>query len=231
MTNVFACFSRSAKSRRAGRILICSILTFGILMSSTDCKKKIFKERSDIDLSSFDECPVELMVKVIRNRKVRVTLTNKGETSYSYGHEYRLEYRQSGKWYKVPFLPNARFTQMGSTLGHGETFTLGDEEYVISNKAEMTYFLDEMHSDLPSGHYRIIKEISPKSSPNTHFWIAGEFDLETATSEAVPLQKSKIDPAQVIPTDEQTLRITSAYYIREENTLLRGPEISASWLI
>ena len=74
---------RRASSRRAGRILICSILTFALLLSVTACKKKLFKERSDIDLSSFDACPVELTVDVVWNRKVNVTLTNKGDVSYT----------------------------------------------------------------------------------------------------------------------------------------------------
>lgn len=233
MANVFSRFSkerepmcraslpgRRASSRRAGRLLICSILTFALLLSVTACKKKRFKERSDIDLSSFDACPVELTVDVVWNRKVNVTLTNKGDASYTYGSEYRLEYRQSGEWYKVPFLPHVGFTLIGYTLGHGEPVTSGDEEYAISNTAEMTYYLDEMHGDLPAGHYRILSELFPESSSSTQYWIAGEFDLERATSEAEPLRKSRVDPAQVVPTDEHTLRITSVDYNREENTLV-----------
>ena len=230
MTNVLKCFSRSisknhgisASARRAGKILLCSALAFALLLSATACQKKKspFEELSNIELSSFDKCPVELSVEVVWNRKVSVTLTNKGDTSYLYGSSYNLEYKHSGKWYRVPFLSHTGFTLEAYTLGHGETVTFGDEEYTISNTTEMTYYLDEMHGELPAGHYRIVKEIFPDSSSDTEYWIAGEFDLDKATSEEEPLQKSKVDPSQVIPADQSTLNLTSLDYDRKENNLV-----------
>ena len=184
-----------------------------IILSMTGCQKSVnpFTEKSDIKLSSFEECPVELKAEVIWNRKVKVTIANKGHEAYTWGQSYKLEYQYYGEWYSVPNLPDHAWPMIGYTLGYGEDVFIEGGLVYAPVTAEETERLDDMFGDIPEGHYRIIKDFSaPVDGPEENtYYVAAEFDLCKATTEPEPLQKSTIDPTQIVTSDSIKLDVDS----------------------
>ena len=104
------------------RKIVSSILFLSLIFSISACAKKKpqFQELSTTVLSPYDEHQVDVSVEVIGNRKIEVTLTNNSQTtSYTYGNPYQLEFKEDGKWYKVPF-QEIMWTMEAYLLGHGE---------------------------------------------------------------------------------------------------------------
>ncbi|MBP5654849.1 MAG: hypothetical protein J6X33_04990 [Clostridiales bacterium] len=183
----------------------------GMVLGMTGCAKaqNPFTEKSDVKLSSFEECPVELKAEVIWNRKVKVTVANKGHEAYTWGQPYKLEYQYYGEWYSVPSLPDHAWPLIGYTLGYGEDVFIEGGLVYAPVTAEETERLDDMFGDIPEGHYRIIKDFStPVGGPEENkYFVAAEFDLGKATTEPEPLQKSAVDPSKIVTSDSIKLDV------------------------
>lgn len=210
------------KTSAITRKIVSSILFLSLIFSISACAKKKpqFQELSTTVLSPYDEHQVDVSVKVIGNRKIEVTLTNNSQTtSYTYGKPYQLEFKEDGKWYKVPF-QEIMWTMEAHLLGHGEKSEIDGKEFYMSNTGELTWYLDDMHGDLPAGHYRYVTKITSESAMNREFQIAGEFDLEKATNEPDPLKKSSIDPSQITSQQERSIPVEELSYNKQDGYCL-----------
>ncbi len=168
--------------------------------SSKTAAKNPYIVRSDVQLATYEECPVDVKVDVIWNRKINVKLTNNGKKSYLWGNPSRLEYLYDGEWYKVPARPDMAWTLEGIVLDHGE-----------NNTGESTVRLDWVYGDIPAGHYRFIKDLSyPVGGiSQTDYYVAGEFDLAEATDEKEPLYKTKIDSSLIVSQEQAAFKLDS----------------------
>ena len=171
------------------RILLAA-LALSLLLGATACKKNPFTEKSLTKLSDYDDYKIDMTVDVVRNRKIEVTVTNNSEHMYDFGHLYQLEYKFRGSWYRVPL--QAMFTLEAIVVDPGCSWT-------------DTYYLTEMHGDLPAGHYRIVKDVTYGGE---RYYFAAEFDLKKAVDDTPAMERSTLASDQILPLEDYTLPVS-----------------------
>lgn len=82
----------------------------------------------------------------ISNPTITLVLQNNTDTELGYGEEFRLEVKLQNNWYLVDAKPGTSVTAIGILLKPGDT-----NQHTIN--------LSEFYDKLPSGEYRILKQI------------------------------------------------------------------------
>lgn len=90
-----------------------------------------------------------------------VTIKDTNEESYTYGEWYEIEKERNGKWYKI----KTAISEYG----------FNDVGYLVNDNDELVLTVDWewLYGKLPSGNYRLLKEVDSK-------YIAVEFSVVVA---------------------------------------------------
>lgn len=163
-------------------VILCGIISLGMTSCSTNVPEQgettsdtkatnPYQEKSDLEIA--DESTGIVCEAVVNSDQVmNLTIRNNTAKRLGYGDLYRIEYAYEGEWYKVPLLPNVAFPMVLYEIAPGKEKSL---EIVIG----------WTHGVLPSGHYRIVKDVSLAYAFNDSrdprdddkYYIAAEFDI------------------------------------------------------
>ncbi len=125
---------------------------------------------SSAEIVSESDCSIEFITELNRFGNLTYTLTSHSDKQYSCGDSFELDYQRDNKWYIVPQKNGYGFDLIAYSLLKDAPLTFGE-------------LLQWRFSNLPEGHYRLVKEIMPPSyerinNQNKSFYIASEFDFK-----------------------------------------------------
>ena len=125
-----------------------------------------FDEKTDQIIESATDRAIEIYYDTEQEGTIKYAITSRSDTDYELGSSFRLEYLDNEEWYVVPFKPRIVSKMVEIQLKKGDT-------------REFETNLPNLFSNLPDGHYRIIKKVLVVSSyklTGESFNIAFEFD-------------------------------------------------------
>lgn len=145
-------------------ILMCITVIFVI----TGCKKRDNQlnigKKSDIKITKGD---VTLSIKegTLTKKGATLILTNNSDKNFSYGEPYEIEVKKDDVWHKI----NVELS-----------FILPSYSLTANESVEIELDWEEGYGVLPSGTYRIIKDIDYEQTNGNFqiFTIASEFTIE-----------------------------------------------------
>ncbi|MEJ8544711.1 immunoglobulin-like domain-containing protein [Brevibacillus borstelensis] len=94
--------------------------------------------------------------------KITVKIKNAGPATLTFGTPYKLEKREQGTWYEVPFRSDVAFTDVGILLKPGDTY----EDHISMSTHDFT---------ATKGEYRMIKTLYANRKEIT---LAAAFQIE-----------------------------------------------------
>ncbi|WP_216827470.1 immunoglobulin-like domain-containing protein [Alkalihalobacterium elongatum] len=135
------------------RIKIMQILSLVLLLILVGCHTQptSLVEESEYEANIFNiiedkELSIEMNGLVNKNKnQVILEIKNLGTIPIGFGEYYQIEKHQGEAWYRVPFVENIAFVDIGYLIDPGKT-----EKMIIS--------LKDLKHALTEGEYRIIKE-------------------------------------------------------------------------
>ena len=138
----------------------------------TSCSSKAsnpYQEKSSV-VYQVTESTVSIKASVLPNQVLDLSIMNQSSKHCSIGEDYAIEYNFEGDWYVVPIKPNTAFPAIGYFIEPGE-------------ERSFTVELKEYFDVLPSGHYRVIKEmilrddVDEFANENNRGILVAEFDI------------------------------------------------------
>ncbi len=121
---------------------------------------------SSAEIVSEADCSIEFITEVNQFGNLTYTLTSHSDKQYSCGDSFELDYQRDNEWYIIPQKDGYGFNMIAYELSKDAPLTFGE-------------LLQWSFSNLPEGHYRLVKEIMPPSyERNKGFYIASEFDFK-----------------------------------------------------
>ncbi len=125
---------------------------------------------SSAEIVSEADCSIEFITEVNQFGNLTYTLTSHSDKQYSCGDSFELDYQRDNEWYIIPQKDGYGFHLLAYELLKDVPKTFGE-------------LLQWGFSNLPEGHYRLVKEIMPPSyERNKGFYIASEFDFKKPSS-------------------------------------------------
>lgn len=144
------------------------ILNLGLASCSSKASNP-YQEKSSL-VYQLVESDVSIKASVLPNQVLDLSIMNQSSKHCSIGEDYAIEYNFEGDWYVVPIKPNTAFPAIGYIIEPGE-------------ERSFTVELKEYFDVLPSGHYRIIKEmilrddVDEFANENNRRVLVAEFDI------------------------------------------------------
>ena len=142
-------------------IFLCGILVLGL----TGCGKSNLEigDKSDITISQSD---VTMSIKdgTLTNEGTTLVLKNESEKLLRYDEEYRLEIKRDGEWHKI-----------NVELEFNEP--LWEVEQNSSKEFELNWKYE--YGKLPTGKYRIVKEVYFENEKDQTFYVSAEFNIDS----------------------------------------------------
>nr|MCR5520707.1 hypothetical protein [Lachnospiraceae bacterium] len=128
------------------------------------------EKTSSAEIVPESDCEIEFVTELNRYGNLTYTLTSHSDKNYTCGDSFDLEFQRDNKWYIVPQKKGYSFLMLSCDLLKDTPRTFGE-------------LLQWRFSNLPEGHYRLVKEIMPPSyERNKGFYIASEFDFKKPSS-------------------------------------------------
>ena len=143
-------------------ILLCGILVLGL----TGCGQKNELEigdKSDITIFQND---VTMSIKdgTLTNEGTTLILKNESEKLLHYDEEYRVEIKKDGEWHKI---------------NDELYFNAPLWEVEPNNSKEIELNWKSGYGKLPTGKYRIVKEVYFENEIEQKFYISVEFNIDS----------------------------------------------------
>lgn len=110
-------------------------------------------ENTDLIISNID---------IISKHNIRITYTNKTDTTFNFGLSHSLQLLSNDTWIDVPLLPNVSWKSVGVLLLAGKSY-----------KEDIN--LKSYYGELESGYYRLRRKMSTHSSK---IFVFTEFDIK-----------------------------------------------------
>jgi len=129
------------------------LLLFGLICAGLLAACTGILDISKLEKSPYDAANQSTLVamtadapEVAADASVQFTFVNASDTEYAFGLEPHLEIFSEGGWYVIPPREDAAWNDIAMILAPGGT-------------AEYTLDLKFMYEDLPTGQYRLVKEL------------------------------------------------------------------------
>ena len=144
-------------------ILLCGIFILGLTGCNETKNELEIGNKSDITISKSD---VTMSIKdgTLTDEDTTLILKNKSKKILHYDEEYRIEIKKDKAWHKI----NTKLT-CKDTL---QTIKQND-----SKEIELNW--KNSYGKLPTGKYRIIKEVYFEKEVEQKFYISAEFNIDS----------------------------------------------------
>ena len=123
-----------------------------------------FNQSTPLDSEGPVTAALQTLTTAAGEQQLVLTLTNHGDSSYSYGEEPLLDVEKNGIWTPVSLRENVGWHQVAIQLQPDET-------------QEITVLLSVLYGDLPEGHYRYRKVLTNEDTGDT-LTVQVEFDMK-----------------------------------------------------
>ena len=127
------------------------------------CKKEVV----DSQVIQQNAIPVQMSTEKVNYKssiqRIKLTITNNGNSLVTLGSNYSLEKNKNGKWVDIPFKKNINFIAASRMLNPKKKY----EEIIFLNMSDYTF---------DTGSYRIIKVVYTKGKKNIN--ISCDFTIE-----------------------------------------------------
>ena len=143
-------------------ILLCGVLMLGLTGCGKTKGEFEIGNKSDITISKND---ITMSIKdgTLTNEGTTLVLKNDSDKLLRYGEEYRIEVKQDENWYNIN-------TELEFNVPLWELETNSEKEIELNWK--------HSYGNLPSGEYRIIKQVYFENEEDQKFYISAEFNID-----------------------------------------------------
>lgn len=131
----------------------------------------VYNSKPDLSLNTYELSEIEgitMKVTNVDNTSITLEITNNSEGSLTYGHLFSLEVKSGKTWHELPLIrDDIVFALDGFGLDPGSV-------------SQWNAYYADLYGALPSGNYRIIKEVSVGNGAGNYkqYYLGTEFIIE-----------------------------------------------------